>query len=120
MLSKGSVAILPVLLLGIVLWLRPLTRQDLLRIMPFFAVAVALTVVNVWFQRHGSGEIIRSADFAQRILGAGGVVWFYLYKAISASEPAFHLSPVAHRIRQSAMVAAFVGGIDGHGNSVAV
>ena len=81
MLSKGSVAILPVMLLGIVWWLRPLTKQDLLRIMSFFAVAAALTVVNVWFQRHGSGEIIRSADFAQRLLGAGGVVWFYLYKA---------------------------------------
>ncbi|MGD0382076.1 MAG: tetratricopeptide repeat protein [Thermoguttaceae bacterium] len=82
MLSKGSVAILPMLLLGVALWLRCLTRQDLLRIMPFFAIALPLTVVNVWFQRHGSGEIIRSADFTQRLLGAGGVVWFYLYKAI--------------------------------------
>jgi protein O-mannosyl-transferase len=82
MLSKGSVAILPVLLLGIVWWLRPLTRQDLLRMVPFFTVAAALTVVNVWFQRHGSEVIIRSADFTQRLLGAGGVVWFYLYKAI--------------------------------------
>jgi tetratricopeptide (TPR) repeat protein len=82
MLSKGSATVLPVLLLGIVWWLRPLTRQDLPRIVPFFAVAVALTEVNVWFQTHGSGEIIRTADFYQRILGAGGVVWFYLYKAI--------------------------------------
>jgi protein O-mannosyl-transferase len=82
MLSKGSVAILPVLLLGIVWWLRPLTRHDLLRIVPFFAVAAALTVVNVWFQRHGSEVIIRNVDFVQRLLGAGGVVWFYFYKAI--------------------------------------
>jgi protein O-mannosyl-transferase len=82
MLSKGSVAILPALLLGIVWWLRPLTKHDLLRIVPFLAIALVLTIVNIWFQRHGSGEIIRSADFAQRILGAAGVVWFYLYKAI--------------------------------------
>jgi protein O-mannosyl-transferase len=82
MLSKGSVAILPVLLLGIILWRRPLTKGDLLRILPFFAVAATLTVVNVWFQRHGSDVAIRSADFAERILGAGGVVWFYFYKAI--------------------------------------
>ena len=98
MLSKGSVAIQPVLLLGIVLWLRPLTRRDLLRIVPFFAVAVALTVVNVWFQRHGSEVIIRSADFAQRLLGAGGVVWFYLYKAILPLNllfiyPQWHIEP---------------------------
>jgi protein O-mannosyl-transferase len=82
MLSKGSVAILPVLLLGIILWRRPLSKQDLLRILPFFAVAAALTVVNVWFQSHGSEAAIRSADFVERILGAGGVVWFYFYKAI--------------------------------------
>jgi Flp pilus assembly protein TadD len=98
MLSKGSVTILPVLLLGIVWWLRPLTRQDLLRIVPFFAVAVALTAVNIWFQRHGSGEVIRSAVFTQRLLGAGGVVWFYLYKAILPLNllfiyPQWHIEP---------------------------
>ncbi len=98
MLSKGSVAILPVLLLGIVWWLRPLTKQDLLRILPFLAVAVTLTVVNVWFQRHGSEAIIRSADFAQRLLGAGGVVWFYLYKALLPLNllfiyPQWHIEP---------------------------
>ncbi|MGA2796610.1 MAG: tetratricopeptide repeat protein [Thermoguttaceae bacterium] len=98
MLSKGSVTILPVFLLGIACWLRPLTRRDLLRIAPFFAVAAALTVVNVWFQRHGSGEIIRSADFTQRLLGAGGVVWFYLYKALLPLNllfiyPQWHIDP---------------------------
>ncbi len=82
MLSKGSVAVLPVLLLGIVWWLRPLTRWDLLRAVPFFLVAVALAGVNVWFQTHGSGEVFRSASFTERLLGAGGVVWFYLYKAL--------------------------------------
>ncbi len=82
MLSKGSVAVLPVLLLGIVWWLRPLTRWDLMRTAPFFIVAIVLSVVNVWFQTHGSGEAVRTAGFAERLLGAGSVVWFYLYKAI--------------------------------------
>ncbi len=82
MLSKGSVAILPVILLGIILWQHKLTRYDILRIAPFFAVAVALAAVNVWFQTHGSSEVIRSAGFIERLLGAGGVVWFYLYKAL--------------------------------------
>jgi len=82
MLSKGSVAMLPVLLLGIVWWLRPLTRRDVVRIAPFFLVAVVLVVVNVWFQTHGTGEEFRTASFVQRLLGAGGVVWFYLYKAL--------------------------------------
>ena len=82
MLSKGSVAVLPMLLLGIVWWLRPLTRWDWVRTAPFFVVAVALAGVNIWFQTHGSLEKIRTAGFAERLLGAGGVTWFYLYKAL--------------------------------------
>ena len=82
MLSKGSVVVLPVLLLGIIWWLRPVTIRDMLRTAPFFAVAAALAAVNVWFQTHGSGEVLRTASFTERLLGAGGVVWFYLYKAL--------------------------------------
>ena len=82
MLSKGSAAVLPALLLGIVWYLRPLTRRDLARISPFFAVAVLLAAVDMWFQTHGSGEQLRNADFMQRLLGAGGVIWFYIYKAL--------------------------------------
>jgi tetratricopeptide (TPR) repeat protein len=89
MLSKGSVAILPVLLLGIVWWLRPLTWRDMIRTVPFFAATIALTIVHVWCQTHGSGEIIRNATFVERLLGAGGVVWFYLYKAILPINLAF-------------------------------
>ena len=99
MLGKGSVAILPVLLLGIVWWLRtagtvPLgcaAKMDLspsvykwhlLRTAPFFVVAVVLTGVNIWFQTHGNEIVFRTAGFTERLLGAGGVVWFYLYKAL--------------------------------------
>jgi tetratricopeptide (TPR) repeat protein len=96
MLSKGSVVILPAVLLGIVWWLRPMgtvpfrwSRRDLLRIAPFFAVAAALAGVNVWFQTHGTEAIIRSAGFAERLLGAGCTVWFYLFKAIVPAGLAF-------------------------------
>jgi tetratricopeptide (TPR) repeat protein len=89
MLSKGSVAILPVLVLVIVSWLRPLTWRDLARTAPFFVIAVLLTGVNLWFQKHGTGEEFRSAGFAERLVGAGGVVWFYLYKAILPCDLAF-------------------------------
>jgi protein O-mannosyl-transferase len=81
MFSKGSVAVLPVLLLGIVWWLRPLTRWDLIRTAPFFAVAVALAAVNVRFQTHGTDLVFRTASITERLLGAGCAVWFYLYKA---------------------------------------
>ncbi len=82
MLSKGSAVVLPVLLLGIIWWLRPLTRLDLLRTAPFFLVAMVLAAVNMWFQTHGEAIVIRIASFSERLLGAGGVLWFYLYKAL--------------------------------------
>jgi protein O-mannosyl-transferase len=132
MLSKGSVATLPVILLAIVWWLRsleiipslvqegkhfstqegrhsclpldkshprlpfdnfalppfisrllrPLTLWDVFRTVPFFLVAVLITLVHVWFQTKGTGEVLRAAGLIERLLGAGGVVWFYLYKAL--------------------------------------
>ncbi|MGA2062560.1 MAG: hypothetical protein ABSG67_18925, partial [Thermoguttaceae bacterium] len=94
MLSKGSAAVLPVILLGIICWLRPwnekasvigphsTTRRKLTHITLFFAVAVVLTGVNVWFQTHGMAVAYRAISFTDRLLGAGGVVWFYLYKAL--------------------------------------
>ncbi len=93
MLSKASAVVLPVLLLGIVWWLRSLTRRNLLRIAPFFLLAVVLTVVNIWFQTHGKDIEIRNAGFAERLLGAGCVVWFYLYKALLPFDLAFIYPP---------------------------
>ena len=82
MLSKGSIAVLPALLLGIIWWLRPLTRWDLIRTVPFFIISIVLTCVNISFQIRGSEDVIRSASFTERLLDAGIVVWFYLYKAL--------------------------------------
>jgi Flp pilus assembly protein TadD len=83
MLSKGSVAFLPVILLGIVWWLRRrITLPDLLATIPFFVVAVLLTAVNIWFQKQHAGTGIRTADFYERLAGAGAVPWFYLSKSL--------------------------------------
>jgi protein O-mannosyl-transferase len=89
MLSKGSVAVLPVLLLGIVWWLRPLSWRDLAWTVPFFLVALVFTAVNMWFQASNLKEAIRIADFTQRLLGAGCVPWFYLYKALLPLDLSF-------------------------------
>ncbi len=93
MLGKGSAVVLPVLLLGLLWWLRSLTRREVLRIVPFFLLAVVLTVVNIWFQTHGTDVKIRNAGFAERLLGAGCVLWFYLYKALLPIDLAFIYSP---------------------------
>jgi tetratricopeptide (TPR) repeat protein len=82
MLSKGSVAMLPIVFVGLLWWRRGLGRRDGLRLTPFFVVAVGLAVVNVWFQAHGSKAVLRTAGFEERLLAAGAVVWFYLGKAL--------------------------------------
>jgi tetratricopeptide (TPR) repeat protein len=84
MLSKGSVAILPLVLLVIVWWQRrAVTLMDFVRTAPFFAIAGVLTIVNIWFQNHYmTGDAIRDVTIAQRIIGAAAIVWFYLSKAV--------------------------------------
>ena len=82
MLSKGSVAMLPVVLLGLLAWRRRFSMGNLAATLPFFAVAAVFTIVDIWFQKHGSPEIIRNAGFFERLSGAGAVVWFYLGKIL--------------------------------------
>ena len=89
MLGKGSVAMLPVILLGVVAWRRPLARPDWLRIAPFFAASAVLVVVNLNFTGHAADAVARSAGPGERLLGAGAAVWFYLYKAYVPLHLAF-------------------------------
>ena len=83
MLSKGSVAVLPVVLLGIILWHRRPDRRDVVRLAPFFAVGGGLALVNVWFQGHDWHDAVRGASGLERMLKAGAQVWFYLFKALA-------------------------------------
>jgi tetratricopeptide (TPR) repeat protein len=81
MLGKGSVAPLPLVLLGIILWRRRLEAGDWIRVAPFFAVAAIFSGVNIWFQSH-TYEHFRNAGFVERMLGAAAALWFYAGKAI--------------------------------------
>jgi len=89
MLSKGSVAILPVVILGIILWHRGPRRGDGVRALPFFLVAGVLAAVDIWFQGHHLVAPIREASILQRLLGAAAAVWFYLWKAILPADLMF-------------------------------
>jgi protein O-mannosyl-transferase len=98
MLGKGSVVVMPVLLLGIIWWLRPVRWQDFAWISPFFIFAVILTKVNLWFQVHGTDTVVRTASFLDRFLSAVCAIWFYLYKAIfplnlAPVYPQWHIEP---------------------------
>jgi tetratricopeptide (TPR) repeat protein len=98
LLSKGSVATLPVVLLGIVAWRRRPTRADLLALAPFVLVAGGLAAVNVWFESRGFHAVLRHAGAFERLLGAAAAVWFYLSKALwparlSLVYPAWRIDP---------------------------
>ncbi len=83
MLSKSSVAILPLILLLIIWWQHGrIDGASVLRTAPFFLVSISLTVVNLQFQWQGVSAPIRDVTFLQRLLGAGAAVWFYLAKAL--------------------------------------
>jgi tetratricopeptide (TPR) repeat protein len=85
MLSKGAVVMLPFILLLLAWWLHGrITRRDLLRSVPFFAVSAAIGVIEIWFQTvNVIGEtIVRDDTLPARIASAGWVVWFYAYKAL--------------------------------------
>jgi tetratricopeptide (TPR) repeat protein len=104
MLSKGSVAILPLVLAGILAWRRRIGIRDILSLAPFFLVAGILALVDVWFQKHNlaAGEIVRNAGGTARLLGAGAVVWFYLLKALVPVHlvffyPLWHIEPESFR-----------------------
>ncbi len=82
MLSKGTPAILPIVLLGLAWWRRGrICRADLSRSVPFFLVAIALSLMNVWTQNHLSDPTLHWT-FAARLCSAGTAVWFYLCKAL--------------------------------------
>ena len=83
MLSKGSVAFLPVVLLGLIWWRkRRIGLADLFATLPFFLIAVVLSVVNARVQTRGFSDTIRTAGLMERCEGAAAAVWFYVAKAL--------------------------------------
>lgn len=90
LLSKGSTAVLPAILLLIQWWRHGrVDRGDIVKIAPFFALAIVFTGVNIWFQTHGGATNIRHVTPLTRILGAAAAVWFYLAKAIAPINLSF-------------------------------
>ena len=84
-LSKTAAAPLPLVLLGLAWWRRGrLELADVRRILVFFALALALGLLAVWFQQHQELDIrlVRRDNFLSRLAGAGWAVCFYLYKAV--------------------------------------
>ncbi len=87
LLSKTSVVMLPLVLLGCVWWMRGgVQRQDVLCIWPFFALSLALGFVGLWFHHNRAlvlgGLTDQTGNVLSRVAAAGWAPWFYLYKVI--------------------------------------
>ncbi|MFO1489007.1 MAG: tetratricopeptide repeat protein [Verrucomicrobiota bacterium] len=85
LLSKTSTVMLPVVLLLVTWWRNGrVSRKDILRTAPFFALSLLLGCATVWFQH----RVMTATDPAQteslpaRFALAGNALWFYLGKAL--------------------------------------
>src|SRR5262249_53668583 len=85
LLTKTSTTVLPFVMLACLVWQnKRLTRDDCLRISPFFLLAVAFGLMSAWFQKH---QALTQTPLAPesiwiRLAVAGRVFWFYLGKAL--------------------------------------
>jgi tetratricopeptide (TPR) repeat protein len=111
LLSKTAVVMLPIVLLGCIWWRRGSIRgKDVMRSVPFFACSLILGLVTVWFQyyRAMEGTTTRTDGFLSRLVTAGWVPWFYLYKALWP----FHLAVVYPKWNVNASLwASYVPGV---------
>jgi tetratricopeptide (TPR) repeat protein len=78
-LSKGAVATMPIVLCGCILWRnRRITRGDLVRVIPFVLIAVAVSLLTIHYQSRAVDYGLVPANLPFRIARAGAVMWLYL------------------------------------------
>ncbi len=98
MLSKSSVMILPLVLLGIVAWNRRPDARDFRRLSPFFLVAAGLTLFQMQFSTVLGAAEIQPLEYLARLLRVGAVVWFYVGKAFWPANLCFDYGPWTVRL----------------------
>src|SRR5437763_9715306 len=90
--AKSTACTLPVAL-PLILWLqkKPINRERIVQIVPFFVLGFGMAMVAIWWERYHQGT--RGALFAigpiERVLIASRAVWFYLGKLIWPSSLTF-------------------------------
>jgi protein O-mannosyl-transferase len=83
-LSKGMVITLPAVLLACDWWRQGrITRQDIVRVLPYLLIGAIMAGIEVWTQHLvASDDVIRTDGIFSRAAVAGCAVWFYFWKMI--------------------------------------
>jgi tetratricopeptide (TPR) repeat protein len=92
--SKSVIATLPVSLLVVFWWKRGRLdwKQDVVPLLPFFAVGIASGLFTAWVERRfiiAGEESAFALTFVERCLVAGRAVWFYLGRVVWPSDLVF-------------------------------
>jgi tetratricopeptide (TPR) repeat protein len=85
MLSKPSTVVLPAVLLLCVWWQRRLHAKQVVRVLPFFVMALAMSMLTITEQGkhvHAGGTAEWSMNLMERCILAGRAVWFYAGKVL--------------------------------------
>jgi hypothetical protein len=66
------------------LWLKrsPVTARRWLQIVPYFAMAIGIGLLVMWWEKHhqGMGVVNLGLSSTEKTLIAGRALWFYLWK----------------------------------------
>lgn len=92
LLSKTVTCSLPVAILIILWWKHGrITRRDLIPLVPFFALGLALASVTIYLERQHVGATGAEFNYslAERSLIAGRAVWFYAGKLLLPANLSF-------------------------------
>ncbi len=80
LLSKTVTATLPVALLLVLWWQREkVTKADVVAIVPFLALGLAMGLITAWLEVHHVGAMGEAWNLspAERVVLAGRAIWFY-------------------------------------------
>jgi tetratricopeptide (TPR) repeat protein len=113
--SKTTACTLPVALL-LISWLRhkPINRQRLMEVAPFFAVGFILGLATMWWERHhiGTSGTQFAIGWLQRVLIVSRAIWFYAGKLLWPADlvftyPRWRIDP-AHPLAYSWLLLFFI------------
>src|SRR5665213_301396 len=83
LLAKSSVVVLPFVLLLLDWWRRGrITRADVLRSIPYFALSFASGLISLWIQHRAIGANFSTDSPLVRMIGGSWAFWFYLAKIV--------------------------------------